>query len=74
MKTFREYVSEGLSYKSTEDEVSKFKNIDSYKTETKGTTTIYIKDNETVFTFDTKTKKLIVLKHKWQKMNLERGF
>jgi hypothetical protein len=80
MKTFRKIATEdfilqeGLSYKVQKERVQKFKNLEDYETETKGDITSYSLDNEIVFTYNTKTKKLAVLKQGWQLMNLERGF
>ena len=73
MKSFREIV-EALGYKVTKDEIDAFKNIKDYTKETKGTITSYSKDSKIIFTYDSKTKKLSVLKQGWQLMNLERGF
>jgi gamma-glutamylcyclotransferase (GGCT)/AIG2-like uncharacterized protein YtfP len=79
MKTFRELsynslIEEGLIYKVPLERIEKFKNIEDYDTESKGTKTVYYKDGKVVFTYDAKTKKLNVIKHGWQLMNLDRGF
>ena len=73
MKSFREMV-EGLSYKASADDIDAFKNIKDYAKETKGTITSYYKDGKIIFTYDSKTKKLTIIKQGWQLMNLERGF
>ncbi len=74
MKSFREIIQEGLSYSIDKEQLKKFKNLEDYKTSNKGTITSYIKDNKIIFSYDSKTGKLIVLKQGWQLMNLERGF
>lgn len=67
-------VAEALAYTVDVDKVAKFKGLDKYDKKAKGNVTLYILDGENVFSYDSKTKKLVVLKHAWQLMNLERGF
>jgi gamma-glutamylcyclotransferase (GGCT)/AIG2-like uncharacterized protein YtfP len=79
MKSFREIlqdslIGEGLIYTVPLERIEKFKNIEDYDTETKGTKTLYYKDGEVVFTYDIKSKKINVIKQGWQLMNLDRGF
>ena len=73
MKSFREIV-EALTYKASEEDISNFKNIDDYNKEIKGSVTSYIKDKKVIFNYDSKTKKITIIKQGWQLMNLERGF
>ena len=73
MKSFREIV-EALTYKASEEDISNFKNIDDYNKEIKGSITSYIKDKKVIFNYDSKTKKITIIKQGWQLMNLERGF
>ncbi len=74
MVKFTEFIVEGLTYKVDLNRVKKFKNLDDYDKETKGSVTLYSKDGKAVFSYDEKTKKLTVIKHAWQLMNLERGY
>jgi len=74
MKTFVEFIVEGLTYKIEPKRIEKFKNINDYKKETKGDVSLYTKDGEAVFSYNSKTKKITVIKHAWQLMNLDRGF
>lgn len=77
MISFREIVknlNEALSYKVQPDRVKEFKNLDKYNKTEEGDITLYSLDGEEVFSYDNKKNRLTVLKHRWQLMNLERGF
>jgi hypothetical protein len=76
MKTFREFISENLSYKIKPEDVLTYKGIDNYVMTNKGDIMLYSDENtgEALFTLDTKKNRLTVLKQGWQLMNVKRGF
>ena len=74
MIKFSEFIVEGLSYKVSKDRLDTFKDLSNYRTKTKGTVSVYSKDGKDIFSYDSKTGKLVVMKQGWQLMNLERGY
>ena len=74
MKSFKEFILEGLTYTVEPKKIEKFKNINSYNVETNGDVTTYSKDGEIVFVYNKRKKQLTVIKRAWQLMNLERGY
>jgi len=78
LKTFREIIFEGLSYKVKEEEFEKILDNNKFVRMSKGGKKEKIKlfgdGKEVIFSYEDKTKRLIILKQGWQLMNIKRGY
>lgn len=74
MKSFRDIVQESLTYSVNREQLKEIKDLLDYKSSTNGAVTLYRKDGEDIFRYDSSKQKLTVLKNRWQLMNLRRGY